>query len=148
MSEGLPLNGTYLTLVLEVEKEAVFDELESKNPKFLIVSTLFPHEVKVSTMHFKIKRTLENTEVVPSKSLMEFSCGFRRMVIKPTFSKEINAAGKNDKFKYMRFLRKDVDVIASAYCPLVFSGCKVITFTKENLTAPVKMDVVAQGISL
>ena len=51
-----------------------------------ILSVLYPHECKVSTMHFQIKRTLENKEVVPSKALMEFGCGFRRMVIKPTFS--------------------------------------------------------------
>jgi pre-rRNA-processing protein TSR1 len=85
-----------------------------------ILSTLFPHECKVSVMHFKIKRTLENKEIVPSKSLMEFSCGFRRFEIKPTFSMELNAAGKNDKCKYMRFLRKDMTVIASAYTPIIY----------------------------
>jgi pre-rRNA-processing protein TSR1 len=106
--------------VLEVESDMVFDELESKNPDFLVLSTLFPHELKVSTMHFKLKRTLENKEIVPSKSLMEFSCGFRRLVIKPTFSKEINPAGKNDKLRFMRFLRKDVDAIATAFCPIVY----------------------------
>ena len=88
-------------------------------------------------MHFKIKRTLENDEIVPSKSTMEFSCGFRRLVIKPTFSMELNSSGKTDKFKYMRFLRKDINVIATAYCPIVYSPCKVITFTKEG-SSPVK----------
>ena len=106
-NEGLPMNGTYLGLVLEVENDEVFDELEAKNPKFLIASTLFPHEMKITTMHFKIKRTLENNEIVPSKQLMEFACGFRRLVIRPTFCKEINPSGKNDKYRYMRFLRKD-----------------------------------------
>ena len=71
-------------------------------------------------MHFKISRTLENTEIVPSKTTMEFSCGFRRLVIKPTFSLELNAAGQNDKLRYMRFLRKDISVIATAYCPIVY----------------------------
>jgi pre-rRNA-processing protein TSR1 len=95
-----------------------------------ILSTLFPHECKISTMHFKVKRMLENNEIVPSKSLMEFSCGFRRLTISPTFSMELNAAGKNDMFKYMRFLRKDMYVIATAFCPIVYSPCKVILFTK------------------
>lgn len=49
LSEGLPLNGTYLSLVLEVENDKVFDELEQKNIKYLILSTLYPHELKVST---------------------------------------------------------------------------------------------------
>lgn len=82
-------------------------------------------------MHFKISRTLENTEIVPSKALMEFSCGFRRLVIRPTFSMELNAAGRNDKLKYMRFLRKDMYVIASAYCPITYPGTNLICFTKR-----------------
>ena len=99
--------------------------------KGVIASTLFPHELKVSTMHFKIRRSYENNEIVPSKALMEFSCGFRRIVIKPTFSMELNAAGsKGDKLKYMRFLRKDQSVICTAYCPIIYSPCKVICFTK------------------
>jgi pre-rRNA-processing protein TSR1 len=98
-------------------------------------------------MHFKLKRTLENTEIVPSKSTMEFNCGFRRLVVRPTFSMELNAAGKNDKFRYMRFLRKDMNVIASCYCPFVAQPCKIITFTKQE-GLPVNMDVVASGIAL
>jgi len=64
-NEGLPINGTYLTIVLEVTNDLTFSEIESK--PWVILSTLFPHECKVSTMHFKIKRTLENKEIVPSK---------------------------------------------------------------------------------
>ena len=95
-------------------------------------------------MHFKVRRTLENSEVVPSKALMEFSCGFRRFEIKPTFSMELNASGKRDKLKFMRFLRKDKSVIATAYCPIVYSPCKVICFTKVP-QQPVNMDIVASG---
>ena len=91
---------------------------------------------------------LENKEIVPSKSLMEFGCGFRRVTIKPTFSVELNAAGKNDKYKYMRFLRKDMFIIATAFCPIIYSPCKLIVFTKENLTTPVKMDIVATGVTM
>ena len=82
---------------------------------------------------------------MPSKATMEFSCGFRRIVIRPTFSMELNASGKNDKLKYMRFLRKDISVIATAYCPVFYAPCKVITFTKDQ-NLPVKMDIVATGI--
>lgn len=144
-NEGLPINGTYITLILEVENENTFNELDQSKP--IILSTLFPHECKVSTMHFKLKRTLENKEIVPSKSLMEFNCGFRRLVIRPVFSMEINATGKNDKYKYMRFLRPDMNVIATAYMPFVYQPCKVICFTKQE-NQPVKMDIVATGIAL
>ena len=60
---------------------------------------------------------------------------------------ELSASGKDDKFKYMRFLRKDMPVIASAYCPVIYAPCKVICFTKDG-SSPVKMDVVASGIAL
>mmetsp|Transcript_12923 Transcript_12923/g.21870 ORF Transcript_12923/g.21870 Transcript_12923/m.21870 type:complete len:429 (-) Transcript_12923:32-1318(-) len=148
VSEGLPLHGTYLTLVLEVESEATFEELESLKQDFLILSTLYPHECKVSTMHFRLRRSYENNEIVPSKSLVEFSCGFRRLAVKPTFSKEINPTGKNDKMKYMRFFRKDVDTIATAYCPIIYSQCKVIAFTRKDLVTPISTDLLAQGIAL
>lgn len=98
-------------------------------------------------MHFKIKRTLENKEIVPSKSLMEFNCGFRRLVVRPTFSMELNSSGKNDKTKFMRFLRADMNVIATAYMPFVYQPCKIVCFTKRP-TEPVFQDAVATGIAL
>ena len=70
------------------------------------------------------------------------------MSVRPIFSMQLNATGKNDKFKYLRFLRKDMDVVATAYCPIIYTPCKIICFTKQNLDAPVAMDVVASGIVL
>ena len=129
-NEGLPINGTFLTIVLTVESDVTFEQVTQNNLGWFILSTMFPHECKISTMHFKLKRTMENNEIVPSKAPMEFGCGFRRITVKPTFSMELNAAGKNDKYKYMRFLRKDITVIATAYCPIVYQPCKIIAFTK------------------
>ena len=146
-NEGLPINGTYLTIVLTVDEDSTFEQISENKLGWFILSTMFPHECKVSTMHFKLKRTMDNKEIVPSKAPMEFGCGFRRIVVKPTFSMELNAAGKNDKYKYMRFLRKDINVIATAYCPIIYQPCKIITFTKGN-SGPVGMDVVATGIVL
>ena len=101
------MNGTYLTIILQIDEDVAIDQLMKIQGQAVIASTMFPHELKVSTMHFKIRRSYENNEIVPSKSLMEFSCGFRRIVIKPTFSMELNAQKNGDKLKYMRFLRKD-----------------------------------------
>ena len=58
------MNGTFLNIVLEIDSQ----DLESfPLGKALILSTLFPNEAKVSTMSFKIKRTTENKDVIPSK---------------------------------------------------------------------------------
>ena len=46
----------------------------------------------------------ENKDVIPSKQLMEFHCGFRRLVCKPIFSQETNPGAATEKYKYMRFL--------------------------------------------
>jgi pre-rRNA-processing protein TSR1 len=54
--------------------------------KSFILSTLFPHECKLSVMHFKISRHFENTEPVPSKHDIVLHCGFRVFYIKPVFS--------------------------------------------------------------
>lgn len=83
VEEGLPLNGTYLTIVLEIGSGDVHTLFPNKA---VILSTLFPHEAKISTMHFKVKRAIENKDVVPSKQLMEMHCGFRRFTCKPIYS--------------------------------------------------------------
>jgi pre-rRNA-processing protein TSR1 len=51
IEEGLPINGTYIRIVLEIDAShlASFSLSES-----LILSTLFPHECKLSVMHYKI----------------------------------------------------------------------------------------------
>jgi pre-rRNA-processing protein TSR1 len=98
----------------------------------LILSTLFPHEVKLSVMHFKIQRHFDNQEVVESKKEVEIHCGFRRMTIRPIYGMETSPGSHSEKLRYMRFLRHDMAVIASAFCPIVFAPCKIMIFTKSD----------------
>ena len=90
--------------MLEIENNDVHSLFLNKA---VILSTLFPHESKLSTMHFKVKRTIENKDVVPSKQLMELHCGFRRFTCKPIFSQETNPGAATEKYKFMRFLHAD-----------------------------------------
>ena len=46
------MNGTYIRLVLEFNEELNLGEFNKEKPH--IISTLFPHETKLSVMHFKI----------------------------------------------------------------------------------------------
>ena len=144
--EGLPLNGTYLTLVLEIAAEDVHNfELG----KALILSTLFPNETKLSTMHFKIKRTNENKDIVPSKIPMEFHCGFRRFQSRPIFSQETNPGANTEKYRYMRFMRNDdSNAIATVFCPIIFTPCKVLCFTEKSMKSDSVDIVVATGTVL
>jgi len=36
-------------------------------------------------------------------------------------------------------------VIATAYCPVIYQGCKLITFTKPSYNQSISMDIVAHG---
>jgi len=118
--------------------------------KAIILSTLFPHECKLSVMHFKIQRHFEHTDVVESKTEIEIHCGFRKMTIKPIFSLETSPGGlgqsSSEKLKYLRFLRHDMSVIASAFCPIVFAPCKVLMFTKNQETG--SLSTLATGNAL
>jgi pre-rRNA-processing protein TSR1 len=97
-------------------------------------------------MHFKIKRTLESKEVIPSKTLMEFHCGFRRIKVKPLFSAETNPGSNNEKLRMMKFLRSDVSAIATCICPIVFTPNKVLCFTEASLKSESVDITVATGI--
>jgi len=108
----------------------------------VILSTLFPHETKLSTMHFKLNRTTENREPIPSKTRMEFHCGFRRMTLQPVLSAETNPGSASEKLKYMRFMRFDMPAIATAICPIVMAPCKVLCFTEASIKSD-SVDIVA-----
>ena len=84
-------------------------------------------------MHFKVTRHFENQDIVASKDEVEIHCGFRKFKIRPIYSSEL---GSNilDKYKYMRFMRPDTNLIASVYCPIVFSPCKVLMFNRNKET--------------
>lgn len=136
-----------MTVVLELDQD---DAELFPVGKALILSTLFPNEIKLSTMQFKIKRTIENKEIVPSKQLMEFHAGFRRFHCKPIFSAETNPGASSEKLKYHRFLHKQTDAqaIATIYSPIVFAPCKVLCFTEKSLKSGDCSTIVATGIAM
>jgi len=141
IEEGLPLNGTYVTIVLEIPKDSGDSSLFSLS-QAIILSTLFPHETKLTTMHFKLNRTTENKEPIPSKTRMELHCGFRRMTVQPVLSAETNPGSASEKLKYMRFMRFDSPCVATAICPIVFAPCKVLCFTENSINSQ-SVDIIA-----
>ena len=97
-------------------------------------------------MHFKLTRTIENTEPIPSKANMEFHCGFRRMQVQPIFSLETNPGSPNEKLKFLRFMRSDVSAIATVICPIIFAPCKVLCFTESSLKSSSPDIIAATGV--
>ena len=132
--------------MIEVDPQALIHNKEKLQVgKALILSTLFPHETKLSIMHFKVQRHFENQEVIESKTELEIHCGFRRMTIKPVFGSEISPGSFAEKLKFNKFLRHDVAVIASAFCPIVFAPCKIMLFSKKEDGS---LNLVATGTAL
>ena len=145
VDEGLPLNGTYVTIVLEIAEGSGNSSLFTPG-QAVILSTLFPHECKLSTMHFKLKRTIENTEPIASRTNMELHCGFRRMQVQPVFSAETNPGSPSEKLKFLRFLRSDIGAVATVICPIVFAPCKVLCFTEKSLQSKGTDIIAATGL--
>ena len=101
--------------MLEFDENLDIEDLKQHvNSRGFILSTLFPHECKLSVMHFKIQRHFDNKKAIPSKHEVLLHCGFRVFTVRPIFSLEPNS-GQGDKLKYMRFLRTDVGAIASIF---------------------------------
>jgi len=108
IEEGLPISGTYIRIVFDRQSPLFHKPL----PEPLILSTLFPHETKVSVVHYKLHRNDEDKSIICSKQLLEFQCGFRRFWLRPSLSQEVQGS---DKWKYQRFLRHECNQFASAF---------------------------------
>lgn len=148
--EGLPIDGTYVRLVLVPLDEKARNSVEllklANQKQKLVFSTLMPHETKVTVSHFKIRRHEEDQNVVPSKTILEFHVGFRRFITKPIFSDDYQ---HTNKAKYYRFFPHDTNVLASAYTPVCFPNSQVIVFRKgDGQSDEIEIDYESQTPTL
>mmetsp|Transcript_25123 Transcript_25123/g.28905 ORF Transcript_25123/g.28905 Transcript_25123/m.28905 type:complete len:468 (-) Transcript_25123:13-1416(-) len=134
--EGLPIDGSYIKLILEPLDERSKNSVEllklSKEKQRLLFSTLMPHETKITVSHFRITRHEEDRSIVKSKSILEFHVGFRRFQTRPIFSDEYL---KTNKAKFYRFLPHDAKVLASAYTPVCFPNTQLIVMKRGDTNA-------------
>ena len=109
--EGLPINGTYIRLILKPVDEKTANAIaEAATRPFLVLSTLHAHETKISFNHFRVKRTERDRSIIENETPLEFHIGFRRFTFKPVFSEMI----KNSKVSKMhRFFPHGMDLQAS-----------------------------------
>lgn len=132
--EGLPINGTYIRLILKpVDEKTTLALADASNKSFLVLSTLHAHETKISINHFRVKRTEEDRSIVENETPLEFHIGFRRFTFKPVFSEMI----KNSKVSKMhRFFPHGHDLQASVVSPICFPPGKVIVFRRHQGQLP------------
>lgn len=103
-----------------------------QDTKLLILTSLLPHENKLSVLHFSLQRQNNNGVVIQSKDPLLFQVGFRRFPARPIFS-ELNL--NCDKHKFDRFLQHDCKgfSMATAFGPVTFSATPlpVLVFKKS-----------------
>ena len=97
----------------------------------IILSSLLPHERKLSVINFKLERWGNTEEKISSKEPICIHYGFRRVICKPIYSEDSNL----DKSKYLREFKDAGHVIASIYAPVTFPVCNAIVF-KECMEGP------------
>ena len=116
---------------------------------YLTLTTLMPHENKMSVLHFNISQTLkcetaiDNGEDAPvrSKDVLTIQVGFRSWQARPIFSENnLNC----DKHKFERFLRPNSFMACSAYGPVTYGPTPVMIW-REPRPGQSERQLVAMG---
>lgn len=126
---------------------AQFTVLSKK--RILTLTTLLPHENKMSVLHFNICQNLKcetdddsgKEAPVKSKDVLTFQVGFRSWQSKPIFSQNnLNS----DKHKFERFLRPQAFMACSTYGPVTYGPCPVLVW-REPRPGQSQRQLVAVG---
>jgi len=93
-----------------------------------VLSSMFPHEQKVSVVHGTATRSKENTDIMKSKQEVFIHCGFRRFPARPIYSEIPKRASTCKKFKFMRFFQPEDTACVSFFAPSIFPPCRLMMF--------------------
>lgn len=116
-------------LYVRVHLAGVPDNVKASILRHLPPPSLFgllKYERKMTVMNLLIKRLPDSNKNNPIKSKDEliFHVGYRKFTAKPIFSNH----SMSSKFKYERFLRDDVAMVATIYAPVMFPPAPVLVF--------------------
>ena len=131
--------GNYVRIHLsKVPQEIIRSILNKRIPPS--VAGLLKHERKMTVMNFLIKRVPGSDTQIPVKSKDEliFYVGYRKFKVRPLFTTH----GVSSKYKYERFLKDDVAMVATTYAPITFPPCPVLVFRAK---ANGEKELVASG---
>ena len=112
--------GWFVTLIIS----GVGRHLQSDLQAGLVVTSLLPHEHRMSVVNIAVRRhPLSGSLPVKSKSRLIFQVGWRRFAACPIFSQHTN--GK--KHKYERYFR-DGAVVMTTFAPITFPPAPVLVY--------------------
>ncbi|XP_073116809.1 uncharacterized protein [Elaeis guineensis] len=133
MNDCAPV-GTYVRLHVKDVPIDVATKLCLLSEKLPVVASgLLQHEMKMSILHFSIKKHDSYEAPIKSKEMFIFHVGFRQFFARPLFSSDnINS----DKHKMERFLHPGRFSIASVYAPICFPPLPLIVLKNMHGEAP------------
>nr|XP_002126030.1 pre-rRNA-processing protein TSR1 homolog [Ciona intestinalis] len=116
--------GTYVTIHLMNVPKLFVTSHTPESP--ITMFGLFPHEQKLSVLHFTLKQHGEHS--IKNKDKLLFQCGFRRFRSKVIFSQ--HTAGT--KHKMERYFPKEGIIVATVYAPITFPSANVLAFKERQ----------------
>ena len=106
--EGRIMPGSFVRFVVGRVATRYASLLKQQN-RPLIMSSLLPHEHRLSVLHFRAQKAKTYDEPLKSKRPLMFQCGFRRFQTKPLYSMTSGSKatdGTSEKAKFQRFMPK------------------------------------------
>ena len=121
---GDTVTGAEAGMYVTVEVSGVPRHTASSLGRGLVLTSLLPHEHRMSVMNFAVRRHLQSGSLpVKSKSRLVFQVGWRRFAACPVFSQHTNG----NKHKYERYFREG-NVVMTTYAPITFPPAPVLVF--------------------
>jgi len=132
--EGRILPGSFVRFVvgrIPIRNAQVL--VQRKAP--LIMSSLLPHEHRLSVLHFRAQKAKTCEEPLKSKRPLTFQCGFRRFKTRPLYSVTSGSKatdGTSEKAKFNRFMPQNDFCGATTFGPVTYAPAPLLMFDKKT----------------
>ena len=127
---GFKISGNYIKITLKNFGKENMAYILNDTP--LILSTLLEHERKLTIAKYKVSLNYDYHFDIQSNEMFEAQVGFRRWIVRPSFSTEISV--NSDKLKYEKYLEPEKHYIAAVYGQLTYPNAPVLFFKPINET--------------
>ena len=117
--------------------------------RVLVLSSLFPYEQKLSVVNAKLSRYSEYLPEIKSKEEILIQAGFRRFLIRPIFSENIESRQKS---RYQKYFLPHSTAVASFIGPIMLTPTPVIAMKLSSIPYSLKIEskieLIASGAVL
>lgn len=141
LGDGYVAAGHFVCVELENVPLEALNGRPSTTP--LLAGFLLHHENRTTALHFNLMRTPDYTDPIPSRTLLEFHYGMRKIPARPIFSQQ---SLNSNKHKFDRFMQPGRWTVASIYGPLTYLPCSCLVYLRNQDDG--SLTLVATGSAL